>query len=130
VKHFGLSGTERIKSKKDFENIFTLGKTVFSSDLKLKAIYTTQPESSGVRFAAAVSRKSGNAVWRNRLKRLLREAYRLNKKILVDYSQEEKVLLKIVFSAFRLNQKTNRIIRFDEIAPAVVDIMKKIIVVK
>jgi ribonuclease P protein component len=130
VKRFGLSVSERIKSKKDFENIFTLGKTVFSSDHKLKAIYTAEPEFTGVKFAAAVSRKSGNAVWRNRLKRLLRESFRLNKQILVDYTREEKVLLKIVFSAYRLNQKANRIIRFDDIAPAVMDIMNKIILMK
>jgi ribonuclease P protein component len=130
VKRFGLSGSERIKSKKDFENIFTFGKTALSSDLKIKAYYTMEPDSSGVRFAVAVSGKNGNAVWRNRIKRLLREAYRLNKSILSDFSMDRKVLLKIVFLPFRLNQKNNRTVRYDDIAPAVLEIMKKIVEVK
>jgi ribonuclease P protein component len=130
VKHFGLSGSERIKSKKDFEKIFTIGETALSSDLKIKAFYILEPGSAGVLFAAAVSRKSGNAVWRNRMKRLLREAYRLNKKILKDFVLEKKVLLKIVFSPYRLNQKNNKTISYDDIAPAVLEIMKKLVVLK
>jgi ribonuclease P protein component len=130
VKRFGLSASERIKSKKDFEKIFTEGRTALSADFRLKAFYIMEPDAAGVQFAAAVSKKSGNAVWRNRLKRLLRAAYRHNKGILTDFALDKKVLLKIVFSAFRINQRNSRTIGYDDIAPAVIDIMKKIIVLK
>jgi ribonuclease P protein component len=130
VKRFGLSSSERIKSKKDFDKLFTSGKTAVSSDHKLKAFYLIEPGLPAVKFAAAVSGKSGNAVWRNRLKRLLREACRLNKKMLIDFSLKHDVLLKIAFSGFRLNQRNNRKVNYDDIEPAVVDIMKKVIEVK
>jgi len=130
VKRFGLSGEERIKSKKDFEKIFSSGTVIFSSDLKIKANFITEPAGCGVKFAAAISKKSGNAVWRNRIKRLLREAYRLNKNILVDFSLKKKILLKIIFSPHRLNQNSSRKILFNEIEPAVIEIMNKAAAVK
>ena len=130
MKRFGLSAEERIKSKKDFEKIFTLGRILFSSDNKIKANYIFEEGTPGVKFAAAVSGKNGNAVWRNRFKRLLREAYRLNKQILIDFSVERKVLLRIVFSPLRLNQENNRKLCYDDIAPAVLDLMNKTIAVR
>lgn len=121
----GLSSGERIKKKKDFEKIFSDGKVLISSDKKIRAVYIIESGigKPGVIIAAAVSKKAGSAVWRNRIKRLLKEAYRLNKNILLKFCLEKKILLKVVFSPNFLTQKNNKKTGLDEIVAGVVDIM-------
>lgn len=128
MKHFGLSKKERIKRKKDFQKIYSSGTIIFSKDKKFKAIYfyeknTTKP---GVQITAAVHKKSGTAVWRNRVKRLIKEAYRLNKEIIISFSKEKKILLQIVFTPNKVNQKKNKTLRYDDVMPGIVDLLLKI----
>ncbi len=128
MKQFGLSSEERIKSRKDFQQIYTSGKIFFSNQNIIKALFIIEKNSEppGVKIAAAVFKKAGNAVWRNRLKRLIRESYRLNKEILAGYAQEKKLLVKIVFSPNLLYQKKNKKLILNNIMPEVVDLMMKI----
>ena len=128
MKRFGLSSEERIKSRKDFQQIYSSGKIFFSNQKIIKALFIIEENSKlpGVKIAAAVFKKAGNAVWRNRLKRLIKESYRLNKEILLSSAQEKKLLLKIVFSPNLLYQKKNKNLKLKIIMPEVVDIMQKI----
>jgi ribonuclease P protein component len=126
-RRYGLPASERIKSRKDFEQLYTSGKLVFSSDKKLKAIYlVSAAEIPGVKIAPAVSGKAGNAVWRNRVKRLIKEAYRLNKEILTVPALQKKILIRVIFSPGFFNQRNNKWPKFNEVAPGVVEIMSKI----
>src|SRR5690606_25478887 len=71
-----LSSDERLRSKKDFATLKTDGKRVSGKNL----IYVTCKNNLNLaRFGCIVTRKTGNAVVRNRWKRLLREFFRLNK---------------------------------------------------
>ena len=126
MKHFSLSAKERIKSKKDFEIIFASGKTILSNNRKLKASFIIQRNDAGpeVKIAAAVSKKSGNAVWRNRVKRLIKESYRLNKQTLKDITEEKKIILKIVFSANALTAKKNKKLKLKDIMPDMIELME------
>ena len=129
MKRFGLSANERIKSRKDFEEIFLNGKTIFSSDKKIKATYLIVKKNgkkSGVLISAAVFKKAGKAVWRNRLKRLIKEAYRLNKEILKETAIESGLILKLVFTPSTLNEKKNKKIYFSEVMPGVREILLKL----
>ncbi len=128
MKPYGLTAGERIKSKRDFENIFKIGNVIYSSDNKLKAIYIHNKNSKkcGVKIATAVFKKSGNAVWRNRVKRLLRVSYRLNKQLLIETCLNKNSLLKVVFSLNTINQKNRRTVKLNEIQSAVADIISKI----
>lgn len=128
MKRQGLTKNERIKHKKDFEKIFSSGKKVFSADKKVKAIYLIESESEnkGVKIAVAISSKLGIAVWRNRIKRLIKEAYRLNKYILTEICLEKNILIKLVFSPNSLSEKNNKKIKFQDILPGVVDVLEKI----
>ena len=128
MKRFGLSAEERIKSRKDFEKIFSNGKTIFSSDKKIKAVYILEKKNTaaGVKIAAAVNKKAGKAVWRNRVKRLLKEAYRLNKERITETTQKKFFLLKMIFSLNNFSEKKNKKITLSEIMYGMADILAKL----
>lgn len=68
----------RLGCKKDIDAVFARGSR--ASNGVLTVIALKNPASSeDSRICAAVSRKNGGAVIRNRLKRLVREAWRLNR---------------------------------------------------
>ena len=128
MKHFSLSAKERIKSKNIFEAIYASGKTIFSTTKKFKANYIIEQKSTTpeVKIAAAVSKKSGNAVWRNRVKRLIKESYRLNKHSFIDFAEEKKVTLKIVFSANALTEKKNKKPKLKDVMPDIIELMMRL----
>ena len=75
------SHKEKLKSKKLIEQLFSEGQSIASYPLRLVYLKTTFDDEV-VQFKTGVSvskRHFKNAVDRNRIKRLLREAYRLNK---------------------------------------------------
>lgn len=128
MKKFSLSRKERIKSKKLFDAIYACNNVVTSKDQKVKAVFLIENHTNDipVKVTEAVSKKSGNAVWRNRVKRLLRESYRLNKFLLVDLCIEKKVSLAVVFSPCCLNQKKNPKLSLADVLPGMLDVIKKI----
>ena len=79
---FTFNKKDRLKSQKLIEKLFLEGKSVTSFPLKL--IYLKTEASGGHIIKAGVSVSKRNfkkAVDRNRIKRLLRECYRLNRDI-------------------------------------------------
>lgn len=75
-KSAGFGPEARLSSRKEFRRVFEEGRKTVG----LNAIVWAVPSSTGKpRLGLSVSGKVGNAVRRNRLKRLLREAFRLNR---------------------------------------------------
>jgi ribonuclease P protein component len=128
LKKFGLSAQEKIKSRKDFEELYSKGIILFSSTKKIKAIYIIDQNSikPGVKISVAIGHKSGNAVWRNRVKRLLRESFRLNKNIIMKKAEELRLFIRIIFSPYSINMRKNKSIYLKDIMPDVIDIMSRI----
>jgi len=128
VKKYGLSAKEKIKNQKDLNKVHQSGKSILSSDKKIKANFfvektTHQPK---VKFAVTVSKRLGSAVWRNRLKRLFREAYRLNKSALIEKSSTNNKDIKIAMSSYKLNQKIYRRLRLLDVEPGISEIINNI----
>ncbi len=77
----GLSRQEKVKSRKDFQIIFNSGKRYSNSLISI--VFKNNQEAPGKdqvrRLGIIASRKAGNAVQRNRLKRLIRETFRIGK---------------------------------------------------
>ena len=79
---FGRS--EKLKSRKQIQKLFTAGRSIFIHPIKLVwAVPTDSPlpgEAAKILAGVSVSKRHfKKAVDRNRIKRMLRETYRLNK---------------------------------------------------
>lgn len=92
---FSYGKNEKLKSKKAIAELFSNGKSV--SAYPLLMIY--QENNTGLQTGVSVSKKRFKlAVDRNRVKRLLREAYRLNKQVLIDNKVEHYTFIILYLS--------------------------------
>lgn len=100
-KKFTLGKNERLKSRKLIEQLFSNGKSfnVFPYRILFKVINTSEIKFDTVlQFGVAVSAKNfKKAVHRNRIKRLTREAYRLQKSSLQEKLKETQYNLALFF---------------------------------
>ncbi len=77
---FSYNKNEKLKSKKLIDQLFNNGRSVSVYPLRLVYMPTVFENNILAKTGVSVSKKLvKNAVDRNRIKRLLREAYRLNK---------------------------------------------------
>lgn len=65
--------THRLKSNNDFQDVFKNGKSFANRQLVL--YYLPKPDQLSFKVGLSVSKKIGNAVVRNRIKRYLRQAF-------------------------------------------------------
>ena len=63
----------RLKKEKDFQRVFHKGKRLFSPSLTILYFPSTT-----LKMGISIGKKHGKSVQRNRIKRLLREAFRLH----------------------------------------------------
>ena len=124
----GISSQERIKKSKEIEEVFSNGKVIISKDRKLKATYKEIKSETELKilFGVTVFKKTGTAVWRNRIKRLIREAYRKNKNIPYDALNKKELLIYLIISPNSLNQKDTNKISLSEIEPPVIELLNKV----
>lgn len=94
---YTLGKQERMKSRKQIEHLFKTGKTVSAQPLRLYYVMQTLPaEECSLLFGVAVGTKHfKRAVHRNRVKRLIREAWRLQKNNLQQQLQENGLQMQV-----------------------------------
>ncbi len=83
IMSFTLPKKEKLKSKKLIEQLFAEGIGITNYPLKLVYLRTTFPDGCKCKVGVTASKRNfKSAVKRNRIKRLLRESYRLNKHLI------------------------------------------------
>ncbi len=77
---FSYPKSEKLKNKKIIDQLFSEGKSVSKYPLKLIYLQIVASPNTQIQTGVTVPKRNfKSAVKRNRIKRLLREAYRLNK---------------------------------------------------
>ena len=117
---FSYPKTEKLKSKKMIDLLFTEGKSVSQYPLRLVYVKQDFEENVPLKIGVSVSKKYfKNAVDRNYFKRVLRESYRLNKQLLV-----ENIDTKYCFMFF---YQTNERLSYQEINQKTIQLFEKFI---
>lgn len=108
-KKEGINKRERIRKKSQFIRIFKNSKRIETKKLR---IYFEKNKSNISKFTVVTGKKVGNAVIRNRIKRIIKEVYRKNKEFFgtgtnwifipqgkwekIDYSEAERLILNVI----------------------------------
>ena len=101
-KQFTLGKEERLKSRKQIEQLFDKGKSFVVAPFRIYFIVNSespiQKDESRLKFGTGVSAKNfKKAVDRNRIKRLTREAWRLQKNEIREKTSETQKQLNVFF---------------------------------
>jgi ribonuclease P protein component len=117
---FSYPKTEKLKSKRIIDLLFSEGKSVSKYPLRLVYVKHDFEEDVPLKIGVSVSKKYfKNAVDRNYFKRVLRESYRLNKQLLV-----ENIDTKYCFMFF---YQTNERLSYQEINQKTIQLFEKFI---
>ncbi len=123
---------ERLKSRKTIERLFKEGNSF--AQYPLRVVWVVQEESQSdfpVQFALSVSKKKfKRAVDRNRIRRLVREAYRLNKALLYEKLRAEKAIDQEKVSkqiALMVIYTSSKILTFAEIEKSMRELLRRFV---
>ena len=116
---FTFRKEERLKSKKQIDQLFASGRSFFIYPFKVFWLYSDDKQPLPARVLISVSRRNiKKAVQRNRIKRLVREAYRHQKHELYHYldGHGRHLTLAIIYTAQEMmtlddvSRKINRVL--------------------
>lgn len=98
MKPFSYNKKEKLKSKTQLEAIFASGKSFSVFPIKVFFLEADATQTERVKAGVGVSaRHFKKAVHRNRIKRLLREVYRLEKQELYEQLTEQQKQIAVFF---------------------------------
>ena len=129
AKEAGFGKAEKLKSRKVVEELFARGKSLNVFPIRISYKFLPLPADEKVVFQVGVSVSKRNfkrAVDRNRIKRLLREAYRLQKQELIEVLKKQGKI-GYVFFIYTDKQMPQYPIVFDTMSKCLETLKKKAI---
>ena len=103
---FAFKKSARLSRRKDIKELFEKGSSFFLYPFKVLYLLDSQNRASSNQVLISVPKKhQKTAVNRNRIKRLIREAYRLNQHILSEVSDKKLLIAYIYVSGDLLEYK-------------------------
>lgn len=118
MKRFGFPKLNKLKSSKEFQDVYEKGHSVVDG---MSVFYVLPGKNENTQTGFAVGKKMGNAVTRNHVKRMMREVFRLHKGELcgnirfiwvarkrlaqADFKTYERVFLRLAKRAALLRQE-------------------------
>ncbi|MBK9225111.1 MAG: ribonuclease P protein component [Flavobacterium sp.] len=123
--NFTYPKSEKLKSKKTIDLLFSEGKSVSKYPLRLVYIESdygiAENSTQKIKMGVSVSKKYfKHAVDRNYFKRVLRETYRLNKHLLIDHLEKPH--------AFMFFYQSNDRLSYQEIETKTIQLFEKFVV--
>ena len=98
MKKNGLSKAERIYHRDDIRNLWSKGDSLVERPIRMVYLKLEKDDTAPIQIMTVAPKKRyKTAVQRNRIKRLLREAYRLNKSNLIKTAEEQGIRIAIMF---------------------------------
>ncbi|MBK7872068.1 MAG: ribonuclease P protein component [Saprospiraceae bacterium] len=129
MPNFTFTREERLKSRKVIEQLFKEGNSF--AQYPLRVVWSEMEERKSdfpVQFALSVSKKKfKRAVDRNRIRRLVREAYRLNKHILYEKLTDQQQATSDKQIALMVIYTGAEILSFEEIEKAMRDLLRRLV---
>lgn len=116
-RNFNFPKKEKLTGKKLIEELFKDGSSFYNHPIRLKYLSTDEYHYNRVLITVPKKNQS-RAVDRNLTKRRIREAYRLNKNILLD-SSEKRYLLAIMYLS-------NEILSYKEIEDKLIQLLHRL----
>ena len=119
---------KKLKNENEFELVYKKGSAIISGDKKIKANFYLESDTKdkNIKIGLSISSKKGNSVWRNRIKRLIREAVRLNRETLLGTLEQKNANLFIIFSPHSINQTNYKKIFLKDIKESVLDVITRL----
>ncbi len=116
---FTFGKEEKLKSKKQIERLFIEGKVIKEFPIRMKFL-KIEDNDFPIKVAFSVPKRNFKlAVHRNRIKRMLRETYRLNKHILFENDKNKYVIMFIYMDKSEWN--------YDDLESKMISVLNKFI---